>query len=61
MASKSIQGSQELAKKLDQEEMNWDLQLKKQQKGQGSEQKHGVDMKQENQFERINIEESVKH
>lgn len=41
--------------------MNWDLQLKKQQKGQGSEQKHGVDMKQENQFERINIEESVKH
>lgn len=35
MASKSIQGSQELAKKLDQEEMNWDLQLKKQQKGRG--------------------------
>lgn len=60
MASKSIQGSQELAKKLDQEEMNWDLQLKKQQKGRVGT-KHGVDMKQENQFERINIEESVKH
>lgn len=61
MASKSIQGSQTLAKKLDQEEMNQDLQLKKQQKGQGLEQKHGVDMKQENQFERTSIEEFVKH
>ena len=26
--------------------MNWDLHLKKRQKGRGSEQKHGVDMKQ---------------
>ena len=61
MASKSIQGSQELAKKIRSRRNELGFTIEEAAKRAGVGTKHGVDMKQENQFGRISIEESVKH